>query len=129
MEKAPRPSPPCDKPGPVTFLQIEADGDVEILDQQVYLATVSDGGRLQMEMRLKHGRGYVSAEKNFDEDWPWLHPHRFGAFAGPQGQLQVEAARLGQMTDYDKLTLEVWTNGSITPQDAVGLARSCSRTI
>src|ERR1700682_2954221 len=58
----------ADKPRPVYSSQIQTDGDVEILNQQVYLATASDGGRLEMEMRLKHGRGYVSADKNFDED-------------------------------------------------------------
>ena len=50
---------------------IEADGDVEVLDKDVYIATVSEGGKLDMEMRLKKGRGYVSADKNFDEDLGW----------------------------------------------------------
>src|SRR3970282_1764950 len=55
------------KPGPILSSQIQMDADVEILDPNIYLATVSEGGRLEMEMRLKHGRGYVSAEKNFTE--------------------------------------------------------------
>jgi len=59
-------------PGVVTSGMIEADGDVEVLDKDVYIATVSEGGKLDMEMRLKRGRGYTSADKNFDEDW-----HRF----------------------------------------------------
>ena len=58
----------ADHPGVVTSGMIEADGDVEILDKNVYIATVSEGGRLDMEMRLKRGRGYISADKNFDAD-------------------------------------------------------------
>src|SRR5205085_2562406 len=57
-----------DQPGVVTSSQIEADGDVEILEKDVYIATVSEGGKIDMEMRLKRGRGYVSADKNFEED-------------------------------------------------------------
>jgi DNA-directed RNA polymerase subunit alpha len=56
----------ADTPGVVTSGMIEADGDVEILDKGVYIATVSEGGKLEMEMRLKRGRGYISADKNFD---------------------------------------------------------------
>src|SRR5512138_3120430 len=58
----------ADQPGVVTSGMIEADADVEILDKDVYIATVSEGGKLDMEMRLKKGRGYISADKNFDED-------------------------------------------------------------
>ncbi|HET8638314.1 MAG TPA: DNA-directed RNA polymerase subunit alpha [Acidobacteriaceae bacterium] len=112
-----------DQPGVVTSGQIEADGDVEILDKEIYIATVSEGGKLDMEMRLKRGRGYVSADKNFDSDLgigfipvDSVHsPVRKVNYA-------VDAARLGQITDYDKLTLEVWTNGTVLPADAVGLA-------
>jgi DNA-directed RNA polymerase subunit alpha len=112
-----------DQPGVVTSGQIEADGDVEILDKDVYIATVSEGGKLDMEMRLKRGRGYISADKNFDSDLgigfipvDSVHsPVRKVNYA-------VDAARLGQITDYDKLTLEVWTNGTVLPADAVGLA-------
>jgi DNA-directed RNA polymerase subunit alpha len=57
-----------EQPGVVTSGMIEADADVEVLDKDVYIATVSEGGKLDMEMRLKRGRGYVSADKNFDED-------------------------------------------------------------
>jgi DNA-directed RNA polymerase subunit alpha len=110
-------------PGDVRSGQIQTDADVEVLDRDVHIATVSEGGRLSIEMRLKTGRGYVSADKNFDEDLALgyipidsVHsPVRKCNFA-------VEAARLGQMTDYDKLTLEVWTNGAVSPQDAIGFA-------
>jgi len=113
----------ADQSGVVTSGMIEADGDVEILDKDVYIATISEGGKLDMEMRLKRGRGYISADKNFDTDLgigfipvDSVHsPVRKVNYA-------VDAARLGQITDYDKLTLEVWTNGSVLPADAVGLA-------
>jgi len=112
-----------DKTGPVTSSQIQTDGNVEILDPNVYLATISGGGSLQMEMRLKHGRGYVSADRNFDEDLA-IGYIPIDSVHSPVRKVNyvVEAARLGQVTDYDKLTLKVWTNGSISPQDSVGLA-------
>jgi DNA-directed RNA polymerase subunit alpha len=112
-----------EKTGPVTSSQIQTDGNIEILDPNVYLATISGGGSLQMEMRLKHGRGYVSADKNFDEDLA-IGYIPIDSVHSPVRKVNyvVEAARLGQVTDYDKLTLKVWTNGSISPQDSVGLA-------
>jgi DNA-directed RNA polymerase subunit alpha len=102
---------------------IEADADVEVLDPDVYIATVSEGGKLDMEMRLKRGRGYVSADKNFDEDLG-IGFIPIDSVHSPVRKCNytVEAARLGQITDYDKLTLEVWTNGSVTPADSIGLA-------
>ena len=113
----------ADQPGVVTSGMIEADADVEVLDKDVYIATVSEGGRLDMEMRLKRGRGYVSADKNFDEDLG-IGFIPIDSVHSPVRKCNytVEAARLGQITDYDKLTLEVWTNGSIIPADAIGLA-------
>jgi DNA-directed RNA polymerase subunit alpha len=113
----------AEKPGPVRSSLIQVDGNVEILDPNVYLATVSAGGSLQMEMRLKHGRGYVRADKNFDEDLA-IGYIPIDSVHSPVRKVNyvVEAARLGQMTDYDKLMLKVWTNGSISPQDSVGLA-------
>src|SRR3982750_982605 len=112
-----------DTPGIVTSGMIEADGDVEVLDKDVYIATVSEGGKLDMEMRLKRGRGYVAADKNFDEDLG-LGFIPIDSVHSPVRKCNytVEAARLGQITDYDKLTLEIWTNGSVTPTDALGLA-------
>jgi DNA-directed RNA polymerase subunit alpha len=112
-----------DKPGEVTSRMIQEDADVEILDKDVYIATISEGGSLHIEMRVKIGRGYVSAEKNFDEDLP-IGYIPVDSVHSPIRKVNytVEAARLGQMTDYDKLTLDVWTNGAVTPQDAIGLA-------
>ena len=113
----------AEQPGVVTSGMIEADADVEILDKNVYIATVSEGGKLDMEMRLKRGRGYVAAVKNFDEDLG-LGFIPIDSVHSPVRKVNytVEAARLGQITDYDKLDIEIWTNGSIAPADALGLA-------
>jgi DNA-directed RNA polymerase subunit alpha len=112
-----------DQPGEVTSRMLQEDADVEILDKDVYIATVSEGGSLRIEMRVKIGRGYVSAEKNFDEDLP-IGYIPVDSVHSPIRKVNytVDAARLGQMTDFDKLTLDVWTNGAIAPVDAVGLA-------
>lgn len=112
-----------EQPGVVTSAMIEEDADFAVLDKNVYIATVSEGGRLQMEMRVKNGRGYVGADRNFDEDLP-VGYIPVDSVHSPVRKVNysVEAARLGQMTDYEKLNLEVWTNGAITPQDAIGLA-------
>ncbi|HTQ86219.1 MAG TPA: DNA-directed RNA polymerase subunit alpha [Candidatus Solibacter sp.] len=112
-----------DHPGEVTSAMITEDSDIAVLDKSVYLATVSEGGKLQIEMRVKNGRGYVGADRNFDEDLP-IGYIPVDSVHSPVRKVnyEVEAARLGQMTDYEKLTLEVWTNGAITPQDAIGLA-------
>ncbi|MEO8657661.1 MAG: DNA-directed RNA polymerase subunit alpha [Bryobacteraceae bacterium] len=112
-----------DQAGEVLSGQIETDMDVEVLDRNLHIATVSEGGSLTVEMRLKSGRGYVSADRNFDEDLP-LGYIPIDSVHSPVRKVNytVEAARLGQMTDYDKLTIEVWTNGAISPQDSIGQA-------
>jgi len=112
-----------DQAGVITSGMIEADADVEILDKDVYIATISEGGKLDMEMRLKRGRGYVSADKNFEDDLG-LGFIPIDSVHSPVRKCNytVEAARLGQITDYDKLTLEVWTNGSVKAVDAIGLS-------
>ncbi|CAN5289048.1 DNA-directed RNA polymerase subunit alpha [soil metagenome] len=112
-----------DVAGEVLSGDIETDGDVEILDPNVYLATVSEGGSLNIEMRLKRGRGYVPADRNFDEDLS-LGYIPIDSVHTPVKKVNyaVEAARLGQNTEFDKLTIEVWTDGSVKPDDAIGLA-------
>jgi len=112
-----------DRPGPVTSGMVQTDADIEVLDKEVYIATVGEGGKLSVEIRLKHGRGYVSADKNFDEDLP-VGYIPVDSVHSPVRKVnyKVEAARLGQITDYDKLNLEVWTNGAISPADSIGLA-------
>jgi DNA-directed RNA polymerase subunit alpha len=113
----------ADKAGEVFSGSIQTDADVEVLDRNLHIATVSEGGKLDIEMRLKSGRGYVSADKNFDEDLA-IGYIPIDSVHSPVRKVNfsVEAARLGQMTDYDKLTLEVWTNGAISPQDSIGHA-------
>ena len=103
--------------------QIETDADVEVLDRNLHIATVGEGGKLNIEMRIKSGRGYVSADRNYDEDLP-IGYIPIDSVHSPVRKVNyaVEAARLGQNTDYDKLNVEVWTNGAISPQDAVGQA-------
>jgi len=111
------------KAGEAKARDIEADGDVEILEPDAHIATVSEGGSLLMEMRMKRARGYVAADRNFDEDLGigWIPIDSVHSPVKKVNYL-VEAARLGQTTDYEKLTLDVWTNGSITPRDAISNA-------
>jgi len=110
-------------PGEVRAKDITPDADVEILDPEAYIATLAQGSTLSVEMRVKQGRGYVSADKNFDEDLSigWIP---VDSVHSPVKKVNyfVENARVGQATDYEKLTIEVWTNGAVTPRDAVGLA-------
>ncbi|MGH9816554.1 MAG: DNA-directed RNA polymerase subunit alpha, partial [Candidatus Acidiferrales bacterium] len=112
-----------DQPGVVTSAMIEEEAELAVLDKNIYIATVSEGGKLQLEMRVKNGRGYVAADRNFDEDLP-IGYIPVDSVHSPVRKVNyaVEAARLGQMTDFEKLSLEAWTNGAITPQDAIGLA-------
>src|ERR1700682_3336308 len=110
-------------PGEVTAGDIQGDADVEVLDPALHIATLSDGGSLNIEMRLKRGRGYVSADRNFDEDLS-LGYIPIDSVHTPVKKVNyaVDAARLGQNTEYDKLTIEVWTDGSVKPEDSIGLA-------
>jgi DNA-directed RNA polymerase subunit alpha len=109
--------------GEIRAKHITPDPDVEILDPEAYIATLGQGSTLSVEMRVKQGRGYVSADKNFDEDLSigWIP---VDSVHSPVKKVNyfVDAARVGQATDYEKLTLEVWSNGAVTPRDAVGLA-------
>ena len=117
-----------DKAGEVKASDIEATADVDILDPDVHIATVAEGGSLSMELRVKKGRGYVSADRNFEEElgvgWTPVD-----SVHSPIKQVNylVEAARLGQTTDYDKLTVDVWTDGTITARDAVSLGAKLVR--
>jgi DNA-directed RNA polymerase subunit alpha len=113
----------ADSTGEVLSGQIETDHDIEVLDRNMHIATIGEGGKLSIEMRLKSGRGYVSAERNTDEDLP-VGYIPIDSVHSPVRKVNfsVESARLGQMTDYDKLTIEVWTNGAISPADAIGQA-------
>lgn len=107
----------------VTSADIITDADVEILDLELPIATLEDNARLFMEIQVSRGRGYVPAEKNKKGD------HIIGVIPVDsiftpvtKVNYQVENTRVGQRTDYDKLTLEVWTDGSINPDEAVSLS-------
>lgn len=111
------------EPGELKSGDIESDADVDVLDPNIHIATVSEGGKLNVEIRLKKGRGYVPAERNFDDDLQVGYiPVDSVHSPVKKVNFQVEAARLGQDTDYDKLTIEVWTNGSVSPEHSIGLA-------
>ena len=116
------------KSGEVTAGDIESDGDIEILDPDVHIATVAEGGSLEMELRVKRGRGYVSADRNFEEELGvgWIPVDSVHSPIKKVNYL-VEAARLGQTTDYDKLTIDVWTDGTVSARDAVSLSAKLVR--
>lgn len=109
--------------GAVTAADIIGDADVEILNPELHIATLADNGRLFMEITVARGRGYASAEKNKKGD------HVIGVIPVDSAytpvkkvNFNVENTRVGQITNYDKLTLEVWTDGSIRPDEATSLA-------
>ena len=110
-------------PGVVTAADFEDDPDIEVLDSTAHIATLSKEGNLKLEARLKRGRGYQVADRNADSDLP-LGYIPIDSIHSPVRRVNyhVEGARVGQMTDYDRLILEVWTNGAVSPQEAVSLA-------
>jgi DNA-directed RNA polymerase subunit alpha len=103
--------------------QIETSGDVEILNPDQVIATLDADGVLDMEMVVRLGKGYVSADENRTEDLPVGHIAIDSIFAPVRRvSYNVSNARVGQMTDYDKVSIEVWTNGAVRPDDAVAYA-------
>jgi len=99
------------------------DAEIEILNPELHIATLNEDGRLAMEMTVERGRGYVSADqKKKDENVIGLIP--IDSIFTPINKVNftVENARVGRVTDYDRLMLEVWTNGSISPEEAVSLS-------
>ena len=115
-------------PCKLTAGDIKTDQNVEVLDKELHIATVERGGSLNMELRIKRARGYVSAERNLDEDLGigWIP---VDSVHSPIKKVNyvVEAARLGQTTDYDKLTLKVWTDGTVSARDAVSFGATLVR--
>ena len=102
---------------------IQSSSDVEILNPEQHIATIGDDGSLVMEMVVRHGRGYVSADQNRTETIPAGYIVTDSIFAPVRRvAYNVSNARVGQMTDYDKLTLEVWTNAAVRPDDALAYA-------
>jgi DNA-directed RNA polymerase subunit alpha len=111
------------RPGPVRAKDITRDPDVEILNPEHYLATLDEKGKLEMELEVGRGRGYVPAERNKKEGQAVDVIPVDSLFSPVQKvNFQVEDTRVGQATDYNRLILEVWTDGSVTPQDAIGYA-------
>lgn len=110
-------------PGNVNAGQMSEDPQVEIHDPNVHVATLNEEGHLKLQAQVKRGRGYVSADRNFDESMGigWI-PLDSAHSPVRRVNYRVEAARLGQTTDYERLILEVWTNGTISPEEAVSLA-------
>ena len=110
-------------PGPVTAADIQAPADLEILNPELELAQLSDKGKLEMTLTIGRGRGYVPAELNRGPETT-IGVIPIDSIFSPVRRVtyDVEAARVGQRTDYDKLRLDVLTDGSIEPRDAIGQA-------
>ena len=109
----------------VTAADIQVDSDIEIMNPDQVIATLSGGPdcKLYIEMTIANGRGYVSSDKNKREDLP-INVIAIDSIYTPveRVNIKIENTRVGQITDYDKLTIEVFTNGTIEPSDAVSLA-------
>lgn len=112
-----------DGPGEVTAGDIETDGSVEVLNPDLHIATVSEGGHLVIEMTADKGRGYNTAEKNKKQEQA-IGVLPIDSIYTPVKKVNysVENTRVGQMVDYDKLTIEVWTDGSLKPYEALSIA-------
>ena len=109
----------------VTAGDIEKDADIEIFNPEQVIATLAEGGSFNMEMTIANGRGYTRSEENKET----FKNNKMNVIAvdslySPIERInyEVESARVGQNNNYDKLILEVWTNGSITPEEAISLA-------
>ena len=108
----------------VTAGDIKTDSGVEILDPGMHIATLDEGAKLNMELVIDRGRGYVSAERNKQNMQPVIGVIPVDSIYTPvlKVNYNVENTRVGQITDYDKLTLEVWTDGTVSAKEAVSLA-------
>ena len=108
--------------GSVTAADITHDSDVEILNPELYIATIAKNGHLRMRMYAQRGRGYTPADQNKREDLP-IGVIPIDSIYTPVSRVnfQVENTRVGQNSDYDKLSLDVWTDGSIGPKEAISL--------
>ena len=111
--------------GVVTAGDIRVDSDVEILNPELVIATLNGGAdsRLEIEMTITNGRGYISSDKNKTDDLP-IGVIAIDSIYTPveRVNMTVQDTRVGQITDFDKLTLDVWTNGTLAPDEAVSLA-------
>ena len=107
----------------ITAADIKHDSDVEIINGDLHIATLNEDAKLYMEITIGKGRGYVSAERNKQNQQPIIGLISVDSIYTPVPKVNyyVENTRVGQITDYDKLTLEVWTNGTLTPDEAISL--------
>jgi DNA-directed RNA polymerase subunit alpha len=107
----------------VTAGSIKCDSEVEILNPDMYIATLNEGARLNMEITLNKGRGYVPAERNKQNMAPVIGVIHVDSIYTPvlKVNYMVENTRVGQITDYDKLTIELWTNGTILAKEGISL--------
>ena len=107
---------PCE----VTAGSIKVDDEVQIINPEMHIATLNEDAHLQMQLTLEKGRGYVSADKNKNASMP-IGVIPMDSIFTPIRKVNytVEDTRVGQITDYDKLTLEIWTNGTLKPEEAI----------
>lgn len=114
----------CSGPMELTAADIIPDAEVDILNPELHIATLDEGAKLYIEMTVERGRGYVSADQQpyKNEDIVGLIPIDSIYTPTRRVNYNVDNTRVGKRTDYDKLTLEVWTNGSIGPEEAVSLS-------
>lgn len=110
-------------PAVVTAADIKADGDFDVMNPDLHIATLSEGHRFHMSMNVKNGRGFVRAEQNKTEGMP-IGELPVDAIYTPISKVnyQVENTRIGLVDEYDKLTMDIWTDGTISPQEAISLA-------
>ena len=114
-------------PGELTAADIKVDDEIEIINPEMHIATLNEDAHLQMTLRLERGRGYVSADKNKARDITMpIGVIAMDSIFTPIHKVNytVEDKRVGQSNDYDRLTLEVWTNGTLKPEEAVSGAAS-----
>ena len=109
--------------GEVTAGDIKTEGDVEIVNKDLHIATLNEDARLYMEININKGRGYVSSEKNKEPNQP-IGVIPVDSIYTPVKRVNysVEDTRVGQVTDYDRLIFEIWTNSTIKPDEALSLA-------
>ena len=110
-------------PAVVTAADINHDSDVEVLNPDLYICTVAEGAHFHVRMDAKNGRGYVRSEHNKADDMP-IGVIPVDSIFTPVNKVnyQVENTRIGQKNTFDKLTLDIWTDGSVSPEEAVSLA-------
>jgi DNA-directed RNA polymerase subunit alpha len=112
-----------DGEGEVTAGDIQGSAQVEVLNPQQHICTLEKDARLRMELTLRQGKGYVPADRNMEENQP-IGTIPIDAIFSPVRKVSytITQARVGQITDYDKLTMEIWTDGSVKPEDALAYA-------